>query len=114
MIAQFAVRLICGMSLTWLLMPRGKVTTGFFRIQTLVTLGLAVLAAAALTLGKEQSVAEHQTWLSHRAAVVLSVWISLASYVASVLWGLGTDLIQGSFLQSQTQELSYDFSAMTA
>jgi len=32
----------------------------------------------------------------------------------SVLWGLGTDLIQGNFLQAQTQELAYDFSAMTA
>ena len=32
----------------------------------------------------------------------------------SVLWGLGTDLIQGDFLQAQAEELGYDFSAMTA
>ena len=32
----------------------------------------------------------------------------------SVLWGLGTDLIQGDFLQAQAEELAYDFSAMSA
>ncbi|MEM7208231.1 MAG: EAL domain-containing protein [Pseudomonadota bacterium] len=32
----------------------------------------------------------------------------------SVLWGLGTDLIQGDFLQAQAEDLAYDFSAMSA
>ena len=44
MIAQFALRLICGMSLMWALMPRRQVTSGFFRIQMLVVMGLGVLA----------------------------------------------------------------------
>lgn len=30
----------------------------------------------------------------------------------SVVWGLGSDLIQGSFLQEPTTELNYDFSSM--
>lgn len=87
MIAQFAVRLICGMSLTWLLMPRAAVTPGFFRIQTLVTLGLAVLAA--LMLGGHASLMEGETWLSRRVAVGLAVLIAVASYAASVIWMLG-------------------------
>lgn len=87
MIAQFVVRLICGMSLTWLLMPRAKVTCGFFRIQTLVTLGLSVLAA--VTLGQQPAIVENLNWLSHRAAVMLAVFIAATSYVASVFWMLG-------------------------
>lgn len=87
MITQFAVRLICGMSVTWLLMPRRQVTAGFFRIQTLVTLGLAVLSA--VTLGGEQAAAQNAAWLSYRACLVLAVFIALLSYVASVLWMLG-------------------------
>lgn len=31
----------------------------------------------------------------------------------SVLWGLGVDLIQGDFLQGQTEKPNYDFSAMS-
>jgi hypothetical protein len=87
MIAQFAVRLICGMSVTWLLMPRGQVTAGFFRIQTLVTLGLAVLTA--VTLGRNSTVTENVAWLSYRASLALAVFIAVLSYVASVLWMLG-------------------------
>jgi hypothetical protein len=50
MIAQFALRLICGMSLMWALMPRRQVTSGFFRIQMLVVMGLGVLAALAMAM----------------------------------------------------------------
>ena len=38
MLTQFAIRLICGMSLVWCVMPRSEVTSGFFRIQKLVML----------------------------------------------------------------------------
>ena len=40
MISQFALRLICGMAFTWCVMPRDRVTCGFFRIQMLVALPL--------------------------------------------------------------------------
>ncbi len=50
MIAQFALRLICGMSLMWALMPRRQVTSGFFRIQMLVVMGLGVLASLATVM----------------------------------------------------------------
>ena len=50
MIAQFALRLMFGMSLMWSLMPRRQVSAGFFRIQMLIGMGLGVLAA--LTFGE--------------------------------------------------------------
>jgi EAL domain-containing protein (putative c-di-GMP-specific phosphodiesterase class I) len=33
--------------------------------------------------------------------------------ILSVLWSLGVDFVQGSFLQEQQKNLSYDFSSMT-
>jgi hypothetical protein len=88
MIAQFSLRLICGMSLMWVLMPRSQVTTGFFRIQMLVVLGLAVLAALTLGLGSPAS-ADAQPILPHTAAVAGCVGIAAAAYLGSVFWTLG-------------------------
>jgi hypothetical protein len=45
MIAQFALRLLCGISLTWLVLPRSQITPGFFRIQSLLALALGALSA---------------------------------------------------------------------
>lgn len=87
MIAQFALRLICGMSLTWCVMPRSQVTSGFFRIQMLVTLGLSVLATLTigrLTVGSEGATA----LLSESGARSLCVAIAIASFLGSVTWTL--------------------------
>lgn len=84
MIPQFALSLVCGLSLTWCLMPRRQVTSGFFRIQNLLTLGLSVLAI--LTLHQLPSV--ETSWLAIswiRAGTVLAATIS---FIASVLWTL--------------------------
>ncbi|MBC7966721.1 MAG: hypothetical protein H7Z17_12455 [Fuerstia sp.] len=43
MIESFVLKLVTGIALMWLLMPRKEVTDGFFRIQMLVALGLCVL-----------------------------------------------------------------------
>ncbi len=43
MIESFVLKLVTGIALMWLLMPRKAVTDGFFRIQMLVALGLCVL-----------------------------------------------------------------------
>ena len=43
MIETFVLKLVTGIALMWLLMPRKEVTDGFFRIQMLVALGLCVL-----------------------------------------------------------------------
>jgi len=87
MIAQFALRLIVGMSLMWALMPRREVTSGFFRIQMLVTLGLGVLAA--LTSGQFTGVLSAKEATSFpTVACWLSVAVTVVSFVGSVLWTL--------------------------
>ncbi len=58
MIAQFAWRLICGMSLMWALMPRKQVTSGFFRIQMLVVMGLGVLGAMSDAMDAQSAIRE--------------------------------------------------------
>lgn len=88
MIAQFAIRLLCGIGLMWSLMPRREVTTGFFRIQMLVALGLSVLAA--LMTG-------HLAWatdarapvLSPQASRLLCLAVAAAAFIGSVVWTLG-------------------------
>ena len=85
MIAQFALRLICGMSLIWAFMPRAQVTSGFFRIQMLVTLGLSVLAA--LMVGQAEP-READLLASQRTLVALCAALAVASFLGSVLWTL--------------------------
>lgn len=86
MIPQFALRLICGMSLTWCLMPRAEVTAGFFRIQMLAVLGLSVLAT--LTAGQLEPAAAGESWLSRSSISALCIAIGVAAFVGSVLWTL--------------------------
>lgn len=87
MIAQFALQLICGLSLMWLLLPRRDISSGFFRIQMLVTLGLSVLAALMVE-GLTQATAAGSPVLSPRAALILSIALAAASFVGSVMWTL--------------------------
>ena len=84
MIAQFALRLICGMSLMWALMPRRQVTSGFFRIQMLVVLGLGVLAALTM----EHNEDSRPDYLPAGVESGLSVAIAGAGFLGSVLWTL--------------------------
>jgi hypothetical protein len=79
MIAQFALRLICGMSLMWSLLPRGEITAGFFRIQMLVALGLSALAAVTLEDGSR----------SANTVAGLCIGAGAFAFVGSVLWTLG-------------------------
>ncbi len=85
MIAQFALRLICGMSLMWALMPRRDVTSGFFRIQMMVVLGLSVLAA--LTLGQFIAT-DAEAIISNTAARIACGVIAGLAYVGSIMWTL--------------------------
>ena len=94
MIAQFALRLICGMSLMWALMPRRQVTSGFFRIQMLVVMGLGVLAALGMAM--EVQAVRHVTGSTNvvggRATpFVVSLpasVIAFCGFLGSVLWTL--------------------------
>ena len=65
----------------WGIMPRSLVTSGFFRIQMLITLGLAVLAA--LTSGQLTGDA---SFVSSAQVSVFCIAIAATSFVGSVFW----------------------------
>lgn len=87
MITQFALRLIFGLSVMWCVMPRQQVSSGFFRIQLLVTMGLAVLAAMAAgqlpaTLGGQPAV------FSMDVVRIVSGVLAAGSFSGSIMWTL--------------------------
>jgi hypothetical protein len=87
MIAQFALRLVSGISLMWLLMPRRQITSGFFRIQMLLALALAALAA--LTLGRiDTSAASASPLLPVGPGRVLCGVLAGLAYIGSIAWTL--------------------------
>lgn len=94
MIAQFALRLICGMSLMWALMPRRQVTSGFFRIQMLVVMGLGVLATLGTGMEVRPLLTDNQStglgWLLllMGGVVGLIATLGVLGFVGSVLWTL--------------------------
>lgn len=85
MITQFALRLICGMSVVWCVMPRQRVTSGFFRIQMLVTLGLSVLAAIAANQIPDAVEAKS---ISPTIVGWITAGLAALSFLGSVLWTL--------------------------
>jgi len=88
MISQFALRLLCGISLTWLMLPRSQITPGFFRIQSLLALALGALAGIAVG----QSVFALVGETSLVPAFVVRAGCLVAgglAYLSSILWTLG-------------------------
>jgi hypothetical protein len=86
MLPLFVLQLIAGISLMWCLVPRGQITAGFFRIQMLLVLGLAVLVllvAGPVPLDQSLSLGNAVGWQR-----LLMVPVALAAYVGSVLWTL--------------------------
>ena len=84
-LAQFAVRLICGISLVLWAMPRATVASGFFRIQMLIVMGLGVLAILAGQSAASST--EIPSWIP-MIHLCLCVTIAGLGFVASVLWTL--------------------------
>ncbi len=87
MIAQFALRLMFGMSLMWSLMPRREVSAGFFRIQMLIVMGLGVLAA--LTFGELSPVLETSPRLDPSWGTPLCIGLAASAFLGSAFWTLG-------------------------
>jgi hypothetical protein len=87
MIAQFALRLLCGISLTWLMLPRSQITPGFFRIQSLLALALGALAGIAVT--QSVFVPFGEPVLAVTAAHVACLVAAGLAYFSSILWTLG-------------------------
>ena len=78
MLADFAVRLACGLALLLLLTPWRQVPPAFFRTHCLVILGLLVLAGLdASRVGVRGPV------------LVAAVTAAVLGYLAAVAWGLG-------------------------
>lgn len=88
MLAQFTLQLIAGISLMWVLMPRRQVTSGFFRIQMLLVLGLSVLAALTVGLFQGNSAAEVNEIWSRQEPRWLAAACGVIAYLGSILWTL--------------------------
>lgn len=94
MIAQFALRLICGMSLMWALMPRRQVTSGFFRIQMLVVMGLGVLAALSFSMDAQSAaqVAGSSETIGYQPSPIVAGLpvglIAFCGFLGSAFWTL--------------------------
>lgn len=85
MIPEFALRLICGLSCCWCVTAQNDITPGFFRIQMLLTLGLATLTlVTAGQLSAEQGDAAPFPVGTGAAGLLIAV-----SFAGSVLWTLG-------------------------
>lgn len=82
MLATFVLQLIAGISLMWTLMPRRQVTSGFFRIQMLLVLGLSVLIA--LVAGRFTD----PTGISGSTIRIAAIAMAVTAFVSSVLWTL--------------------------
>jgi hypothetical protein len=87
MIAQFALRLIFGMSLMWSLLPKGQVSAGFFRIQMLIVMGLGVLAA--LTFGELSQNPDVFSLLSPARGKPICITLAVLGFLGSAVWTLG-------------------------
>ena len=101
MVALFVLKLVTGVTLMWLLMPRKEVTDGFFRIQMLVGLGLCVLIALAadpsslisaapgasgVPVSAEQTVQAKSTVSILKGLMIVG---AVTSYIGHIVWKLG-------------------------
>ncbi len=85
MIAEFSLLLTCGMSLMWCLMPRAQVTSGFFRIQMLIVMGLSMLAI--LTMGQLAAASGERLSGNLLLAARVASGIGLCcAYLGSMFW----------------------------
>ncbi|WP_417847897.1 hypothetical protein [Thalassoglobus sp.] len=85
MIPEFALQLICGLSTVWCIAPRSQITSGFFRIQMLIALGLSVL----LFLTSNQFPTPHANeQVLSQLVVGASILLGLLAFSGSVAWTL--------------------------
>jgi len=94
MVTVFVLKLLAGITLMWLLMPRKDVTDGFFRIQMLVVLGLSVLAALtvdpSLFVHASSAVADGNERIRQCVTSFRTGWIvsAVIAYVGHIVWKL--------------------------
>lgn len=102
MLAQFAVRMICGMSLVLSAMPHATVASGFFRVQMLIVMGLGVLATLAAQAGSTPALST--PWIG-QVHWILCVVVAALGFVTSVFWTLERRKV-AAMLQSVIAALS--------
>jgi hypothetical protein len=81
MLATFVMQLIAGISLMWTVMPRRQVTSGFFRIQMLLVLGLSVLIV--LTAGRFEAAPKLGMLIGN-----IGLGMAIVAFTGSVFWTL--------------------------
>jgi hypothetical protein len=86
MIPEFALRLICGLSTVWCVAPRRKITSGFFRIQMLIAMGLSVLFA--LTANQYAPVARTSAESARSWLPVSGIFLCFLAFAGSIAWTL--------------------------
>jgi hypothetical protein len=104
MIESFVLKLLVGIVMMWLLMPRKEVTDGFFRIQMLVAIGLSVLLVLIVSSGStpDERHARSAAPTDLMTAVLIArsaigdkvVWIAqivaaCVAYAGHIFWKLG-------------------------
>jgi hypothetical protein len=94
MIPLFALRLICGLSAMWCAAPRREITSGFFRIQMLLTLGMSALLAVTAWQVPHPEVGTGKYVPMGLFAV--GIGLAFASFLGSIAWTL--ERRQGGFL----------------
>jgi len=94
MIPEFALRLICGLATTWCLLPRRQITSGFFRIQMLLGLGLSVLACVTANQWTYQLPDSPDLFQGIQFGIAIS--IAFLTFAGSVAWTL--ERRRGGFL----------------
>ena len=95
MIATFVFKLLAGITIAWLTMPRKLVADGFFRIQMLVALGLAVLLVLAIDpVALAGKAAASPSELAQLPQIVrwlrgMAFAAAVIAYPGHILWKLG-------------------------
>ena len=98
MIAEFSLLLTMGMSLMWCMMPRALVTSGFFRIQMLIAMGLSMLAI--LSMGQLADASGERLSARLLLAARLAAGLGLAcAWLGSIFWLLDRRKV-GTFAMS--------------
>lgn len=91
MIALFSLRLLLGMALTWAVLPRRQITSGFFRIQLLLGLALSVLASVSMgdfAVKLESSTENPAMLMASRFGLAIGIGLACLSFAGSVAWTL--------------------------
>ncbi len=82
MIPAFALRLLTGLALFWRWLPTPAITSGFFRIQNLLVLGLSVLVCVT---SSQLGVAEN-AMIPKNIVPWLAGGVAALAYLGSMLW----------------------------